>query len=91
MDVCTKSGEVVTGLMTHRDLEQAVGDSIASFAHQLLEGDLPSGVFFPEEVPGEEFRRQILQEMSSTAITYSISSTSPTAASSDIDYASGVR
>ena len=59
VDVTTKSGIIHTGLLTHRDLEKAVGDAIAAFADQLLKietsssststGILP-GIYFPEEV-----------------------------------------
>ena len=67
----TKDGRVVTGLMTHKDLEEIVGDSIASFVNQMLKNNVPVGVFFPEEVNNDAFRAEILNEIGSRAITYS--------------------
>ena len=57
--------------MTHADLEEIVGDSIASFVNQMIEGNVPPGVFFPEEVNNDMFRAEILEEIASKAITYS--------------------
>ena len=48
VDVTTQDGRKVTGLMTHEDLEEIVGDSIASFVNQMVKGNVPAGVFFPE-------------------------------------------
>lgn len=67
----TKQNNVVTGIMTHADLEEIVGDSIASFVNQMIEGNVPPGVFFPEEVNNDMFRAEILEEIASKAITYS--------------------
>ena len=66
----TKDGRTVTGIMTHQDLEEIVGDSIASFVNQMVKGNVPSGVFFPEEVENDSFRAEILREIASKAITY---------------------
>lgn len=77
VDVTTKSGQVHTGLLTHDDLEKAVGDAIAAFAIQMLKGNVPPGVYFPETVPkGNSFREDILALISSDAITYSIQNNS---------------
>ena len=67
-----KNGDVFTGLLTHNDLEKSVGDAIAAFAAQMLVDSVPPGVYFPEEVPGISFRRSIMSDISSDAITYSI-------------------
>lgn len=72
VDVTTHVGETLTGLMTHKDLEEIVGDAIAAFAHQMIQGNVPNGVFFPEEVPGAQFRKDILAALKESAITYSI-------------------
>lgn len=32
----SKSGKTVTGLLSHEDMEKAVGDAIAAFTHELL-------------------------------------------------------
>ena len=50
----------------------SVGDAIAAFAAQMLKGAVPPGVYFPEEVPGKSYREEILCDISSDAITYSI-------------------
>lgn len=73
VDVTLKSGTVATGLLTHEDMEKAVGDAIAAFAHQMLFSNNapPPGVYFPEEVPSAAFRREILGEVSADSITYS--------------------
>lgn len=83
VDIETVDGKKVTGLLSHRDMEKAVGDSIAAFVEQLdvhsqqqqqqrANGDLiPAGVYFPEEVPSEKFRQNILREISEDAILYS--------------------
>jgi hypothetical protein len=59
--------------MTHEDLEEIVGISIAAFVNQMLLDRVPPGVYFPEEVPGDEFRAEILRDIRQSAITYSIS------------------
>ena len=38
----------------------------------MLKGAVPPGVYFPEEVPGKSYREEILCDISSDAITYSI-------------------
>ena len=40
----------------------------------MLKGSVPPGVYFPEEVPGQSFREEILADISADAITYSINS-----------------
>jgi hypothetical protein len=49
-----------------------VGDAIGAFVAQMLKGTVPPGVYFPEEVPGKQFRNEILADISVDAITYSI-------------------
>jgi hypothetical protein len=53
-------------------LHFSVGDAIAAFAAQMLKGAVPPGVYFPEEVPGKSYREEILCDISSDAITYTI-------------------
>ena len=67
--------------MVHEDMEQAVGDAIAAFAMPLLEAkydqsttttvpssfSIPSGVYFPEEVPSPDYRQHVLRAIKSTA------------------------
>ena len=38
----------------------------------MINGKVPAGVYFPEEVPGEEFRAEILRDVSKGSIEYSI-------------------
>lgn len=38
----------------------------------MLKGAVPPGVYFPEEVPGKSYREEILCDISSDAITYTI-------------------
>jgi hypothetical protein len=52
----------------------SVGDAIGAFAAQMIKGSVPPGVYFPEEVPGTQYREEILCDISSDAITYSIES-----------------
>ena len=75
VDVVTTAGKKFMGLLTHADLEKSVGDSIASFASQMLDHgmNIPPGVHFPEEVPSASFGDSILKEVSRDAISYSIS------------------
>ncbi len=72
IDVTTRSGDMFTGLLTHSDLEQCVGDAICSFAVQSLKGKVQPGVYFPEEVCDTSFRDEILDEISKDAITYNV-------------------
>ncbi len=64
-----KDGSQRAVLMTHPDLEAGVGDALAAFvAHMLDKGgrSLPSGVFYPEEMP-EDYRRAVLESIRHTA------------------------
>ena len=72
VDVTTKKGLTYTGLLTHDDLEQSVGDAICSFAVQSLKNKIKPGIYFPEEVEEESFGREILDEISRSALTYSV-------------------
>ena len=63
VDIKTKNNEEWVGLLTHNDLERAVGDAIAAF---VMNVDLipNGGIYFPEEVPNEEFGKNILEFVS---------------------------
>lgn len=52
----------------------SVGDAIGAFAAQMIKGSVPPGVYFPEEVPGRQYREEVLCDISADAITYSIES-----------------
>jgi len=85
VDVTSKTGEIRTGILSHNDLEKCVGDAIAAFAVELLaataattttttaessKSSIPSGVYFPEEVPSEIFKANIMKQISKDAILY---------------------
>ena len=57
------------------DLEKCVGDAIAAFVYQLLllkeEKKIQGGIYFPEEINNNNFRKNILEEISNDAIFYS--------------------
>ena len=74
VDVLTKGGETFTGILSHQDMEEAVGDSIAAFAEQILLDNIPPGVFFPEEVYAidKKIGDDILAKISKNAITYEV-------------------
>lgn len=79
VDVTDKAGRVRTGLLTHNDMEQAVGDAVRSFAGQLLfqgvdsgKPPLPHGVFFPEEVDVSSFVDNVLSDIAEDALEYSL-------------------
>jgi hypothetical protein len=61
-------------LTSHIRTHHSVGDAIGAFAAQMLKGSVPPGVYFPEEVPGKQYREEILCDISADAITYSIES-----------------
>ena len=66
-----KDGKTTCGaLMTHPDLEAGVGDALAAFVVQMLnnesEDSLPSGVFYPEEMPSR-YREAVLSTIKKTA------------------------
>ena len=73
IDVTTKFNETYTGLLTHRDLEKSVGDSIAAFAVEMMtNNEIKPGIYFPEEVQSKSFRENIINFVKRDAITYSI-------------------
>ena len=76
VSVTTKDGKEHTALMTHRDMEAAVGDSIAAFVSELqtMRSQIPPGIYFPEEIPSNSFREKVLTEISSTSMQYEINS-----------------
>ena len=73
----TKHPLLGTSIMVHEDMEQAVGDAIAAFAEPLIAIDnesrrvpsfsIPSGVYFPEEVPCIDYCKHVLRIIKSTA------------------------
>ena len=68
-----KTGEVVTGILSHDDLERSVGDAIAYFAIQVLfacHHQLPPGVYFPEEIPNKSIKASIMEDISRDALLY---------------------
>ncbi len=71
----TDNGQKRSALMTHDDLEAAVGDSLSSFVVRMLpsengvEPDILPGVYYPEEMP-EEYRDQVLKDISNSAIYF---------------------
>jgi saccharopine dehydrogenase-like NADP-dependent oxidoreductase len=76
--VQTKDGKEGSAIMTHDDLEAAVGDSLAAFALGMLPsegkgGTVPAlrpGVFYPEEMP-PDYRERVLAEIAGSALHYS--------------------
>jgi saccharopine dehydrogenase-like NADP-dependent oxidoreductase len=80
IDVKAKDGRTFTGLLTHLDMEKAVGDAIGAFAVQLLQGAVSTpGVYFPEEIEqalpngrGKQFRDEVLAYIAADAITYMV-------------------
>lgn len=74
VEVDTSSGRTVSALLTHRDLEQEVGQCLAAFASKLIDVSLastaPSGVFYPEEMPWKDTKRAILAESKARAMTF---------------------
>ena len=79
VDVTAKDGRTFEGLLTHLDMEKAVGDAIGAFALQMLQGTVPPGVFFPEEVEaalpggqGKQYRDDVLSYIAADAITYTV-------------------
>jgi len=80
VEVDTKSGKTVSALLTHRDLEQEVGQCLAAFASKLIDESrgrgavTPSGVFYPEELPWKGMKRSILEESKARALTFRCSS-----------------
>jgi hypothetical protein len=62
-------GQVISGLLTHQDLEKAVGDSIAAFVSQ-LDSVLP-GVYFPEEAQGLS-AKAVIDFVKEDAISYRV-------------------
>lgn len=74
VDLTTKAGNNHYALLTHHDMEEAVGISIAAFVAQLIDdNEIPCGVYFPEEIPGIKFRQSILNDISRSAISYEYS------------------
>jgi hypothetical protein len=80
VDVKAKDGRTFTGLLTHLDMEKAVGDAIGAFAVQMLQGAVSTpGVYFPEEIEqalpngrGKQFRDEVLAYIAADAITYMV-------------------
>ena len=80
VEVTTIDGKVNKAIMTHNDLEKAVGDGLAAFALQMLQDEIikPGKVYFPEEVIECEgiqtgsFAREILEFLRRDALNYEI-------------------
>jgi hypothetical protein len=73
VDVTSKTGQVVTGILSHDDLERSVGDAIAFFALQVLfasNQQLPPGVYFPEEMSDKSIKSSIMEQISRDALLY---------------------
>jgi len=73
VDVTSKTGQAVTGILSHDDLERSVGDAIAYFALQVLFANhqqLPPRVYFPEEMPDWSIKAAIMEDISSDALLY---------------------
>ena len=69
-----KDGSQRETLMTHPDLQEAVGDALAAFVVHMLDHDkepLPSGVFYPEEMP-PSYRKTVLESIKQTATELSV-------------------
>ena len=81
IDVSMKNGTTITGLLSHEDLEKCVGDAIASFAKNIFQfynntnnsitENIKPGVYFPEEINCDIFRKNIISDASNGAIFYS--------------------
>lgn len=80
IEVTTNEGNVNKAVMTHADLEKAVGDGLAAFAIQMLQDGKvkPGAVYFPEEVKEGEgveegsFGREILAFLAEDALNYEV-------------------
>ena len=55
-----KNNTNIVGILSHEDLELAVGESLASFAIEFSQNDIKPGVYFPEEIDNSNFRKNIL-------------------------------
>lgn len=74
VDIIAKDGKSHNALLVHKDMEAAVGDSLAAFVTQLASNsNLKPGVFFPEEVSNDHFREAILADISVSSINYNYS------------------
>jgi len=74
VDAITYEQKLHTGLLSHKDLEKCAGDAIVAFAKQMINDNVPVGVYYPEEVPGEIFATEILEDISKDSLTYKITS-----------------
>jgi hypothetical protein len=72
VDIVTKSGEKHHALMTHQDMEAAVGISLAAFVNAMNTETIASGVYFPEELDIAT-QQSILEEISISAMEYEYS------------------
>jgi saccharopine dehydrogenase-like NADP-dependent oxidoreductase len=69
-----------TMMYAHDDMVECIGISVATFAWQMLqrkmEGELPSGVFYPEELLKDEAHRQeFFEKAKHGAFQYSVTTT----------------
>ena len=69
VDIRTSDGGTKFALLTHKDLEDAVGKALSLFAEQVLFNTAVGkaskrGVFFPEEIENDEYLEYILKNIS---------------------------
>jgi hypothetical protein len=68
----TSSKTTQTALLSHQDMEAAVGEALALFACTLWDSrdNVTPGVYFPEEVEVPTYSESILDGIAKSAITY---------------------
>jgi hypothetical protein len=49
VEVEFEGGKTAAGLYIHQKLPEAMGNSVAAFAHAMLQGQTQPGVWYPEE------------------------------------------
>ena len=49
VEVDLEGGKTAAGLFIHKRLPEAMGNSVAAFAHAMLNGGTQPGVWYPEE------------------------------------------
>eukprot|EP01040_Poterioochromonas_malhamensis_P012900 gene12900-14135_t len=71
VDFFCQSGKKQTAILNHQNLEDCVGEAIASFATEILQSnEITPGVFFPEELP-KRSRDRILENSIKSSIFHS--------------------
>lgn len=77
VDLQSVNNSSAYAIMTHNDMEKAVGDSLAAFVKYMIlkkEFDFTPGVYFPEEIPSIKYKESVLQDICSAAIDITYSS-----------------